>query len=398
MQKPVYLDYAATTPVDPNVIKKMQQCLGQGDIFGNPASAGHPYGWQAAEKIDRAREQVASLLNADAREIIWTSGATEANNLALLGVAGFYQNHAQSQHRKHIITMQTEHKAVLDPCKHLEKNGYEITYLSPKSNGLLDLAKLKQALRPETLLVSIMYVNNETGVIQNIPEIAKLVKANNSFMHVDAVQAIGKIKIDLDNLPIDLLSMTAHKIYGPKGIGALYVRRKPAVRLQPLIFGGGHERGLRSGTLPTHQIVGMGEAFALAEKLFVTDNQRITHLKNKLWQGVKNLPGVGINGVTTIDGENLAIDSQYQVSGILNVHFKNIDGDFLMKALPQLAIAAGSACNSAVIEPSHVLQAMQIDNETAHSSLRFSLGRFTTEEEIDYAIELLQNKIPLLTN
>lgn len=398
MQKPVYLDYAATTPVDPAVIKKMQQCLGQGDIFGNPASAGHPYGWQAAEKIDRAREQVASLLNADAREIIWTSGATEANNLALLGVVSFYQNHAQSQHRKHIITMQTEHKAVLDPCKQLEKNGYQVTYLAPESNGLLNLAKLKQALRPETLLVSIMYVNNETGVIQDIPEIAELVKANNSFMHVDAVQAIGKIKIDLENLPIDLLSMTAHKIYGPKGVGALYVRRKPAVRLQPLIFGGGHERGLRSGTLPTHQIVGMGEAFALAEKLLVTDNQRIADLKNKFWQGIKNLPGVGINGVTTIDGKNIAIDNQLQVSGILNLHFKNIDGDFLMKALPQLAIAAGSACNSAVIEPSHVLQAMRIDDETAHSSLRFSLGRFTTEEEIDYAIQLLQNKIPLLTN
>lgn len=394
IQTPVYLDYAATTPVDPVVIEKMRQCLGVDNIFGNPASAGHPYGWQAAQKIDQAREQVASLLNADAREIVWTSGATEANNLAILGVARFYQNNPQSQHRKHIITMQSEHKAVLDPCKHLEQNGFDVTYLAPESNGLLDLEKLKQALRPETLLVSVMYVNNETGVIQDIPGITRLVKLNDSFMHVDAVQAIGKVEIDLDTLPVDLLSMTAHKIYGPKGVGALYVRRKPVVRLQPLIFGGGHEKGLRSGTLPTHQIAGMGEAFALAKKFFIADNQRIENLKNKLWQGIRNLPGVGINGVARADDAD--ITNQYQVSGILNLHFKHIDGDFLMKALPQLALATGSACNSAVVEPSHVLQSMGIDDELAHSSLRFSIGRFTTEEEVDFVVNLLCEKLPQL--
>ena len=387
MQKPVYLDYAATSPVDPAVIEKMQQCLGAQGVFGNPASLAHPYGWQAAEKVDRAREQVAKLINADAREIVWASGATEANNLAILGVARFYQHHAKANKGKHIITMQSEHKAVLDPCKHLEKNGFEVTYLQPEKNGLLNIEKLKQALRPETLLVSIMYVNNETGVIQDISAITELVKANHSFLHVDAVQAIGKIAIDLEVLPIDLLSMSAHKIYGPKGVGALYIRRKPAVRIEPLIFGGGHEQGLRSGTLPTHQIVGMGEAFVLAKKLFHADNQRITALREKLWQGIRHLPGTGINGA----GEGV-----HHVCGILNVHFKQIDGDFLMKALPQVALAAGSACNSAVVESSHVLQSMGIDEETAHSSLRFSLGRFTTEEEIDYVVTLLNEKVPQL--
>ena len=371
MQHPIYFDYAATTPVDPRVVIAMTQCLGMESAFGNPASA-HFYGQQALQKIDVAREQIATLIGADAREIIWTSGATEANNLAIKGVANFYPN------KRHLITMKTEHKAVLDVCKFLEKQGLDITYLSPNKNGLLEIEDLKQALRPDTLLVSIMLVNNETGIIQPIQEITEIVKANNSFMHIDAAQAFGKLPIDLKILPVDLMSFSGHKIYGPKGVGALFVRHRPAVRLQALIHGGGHEQGLRSGTLPTHQIVGMGEACAILQEKMSTEPAQIKRLKNRFWQGIKNIPGVGING-----------DTIHSACHILNVHFSRIDSDVLMKALPQLAISSGSACTSLAIEPSHVLQAMGLSDALAHSSLRFSFGRYTTEKEVDVAISML---------
>jgi cysteine desulfurase len=376
MLTPIYLDYAATTPVDPQVAEKMQQCLMRTGTFGNSGSHSHPYGWKATQAVLRAREQVAALLNADPREIIWTSGATESNNLAIQGVARFYE-----PERKHMITMRSEHHAVLDPFRFLEKQGFEVTYLSPQKDGLLDLNELAQAFRPDTLLVSIMYVNNETGVIQDIPTIARMVKANGSFFHVDAAQAIGKIAIDVQVLPVDLLSMSAHKIYGPKGIGALFVRRRPPVKLQALFYGGGQEQGLRSGTLPTHQIVAMGEAFALASQRLAEDNQRIQKLRDRLWGGLQDLEGVGLNG-----------SLQHLVSGILNIHFKGLDNDLFMKALPQLAISSSSACTSASLEPSYVLKSMGVEDGIAHSSLRFSLGRETTEGEIDVAIRLIRDK------
>lgn len=372
MQGPIYLDYAATTPVDPRVIAVMAQCLGQEGSFGNSASS-HSYGQQAAQKIIHAREQVASLIGAEARDIIWTSGATESINLAIKGVANFYQNN-----KKHLITMKTEHKAVLDVCGFLAKQGFEITYLLPDKNGFLKLEDLKSALRPDTLLVSIMYVNNETGAIQPINEITEMVKANNSFLHVDAAQALGKLPIDLAVLAVDLMSFSGHKIYGPKGVGALFVRHRPAVRLQALIHGGGHELGLRSGTLPTHQIVGMGEACALLQEKIVTEVAFIEQLKTRFWLGIKNITGVGLNG-----------DLAHSVCHILNVHFSGRDSDLLMKALPQLAISSGSACTAFAIEPSHVLQAMGLSDALAHSSLRFSFGRYTTSEEVDKAIAMV---------
>lgn len=372
MQYPLYLDYAATTPVDPRVIRAMNACLGLDGTFGNPASS-HFYGQQAAEKVNTAREQVANLIGADPREIIWTSGATESINLAIKGVANFYRDKG-----KHIITMKTEHKAVLDVCGFLAKNGFEITYLSPNKNGLLNLEDLKKALRPDTLLVSIMYVNNETGIIQPIEEIAKIVKANHSFFHVDAAQALGKLPIDLCELPIDLLSCTAHKIYGPKGIGALFVRRNPVVRLQPLLHGGGHELGLRSGTLPTHQIVGMGEACAILQEKIKTESAYIASLKNRFWMKIKN----SINAGVSING-----DLAHSACHILNLCFSTIDSDILMKALPQLAISSGSACTSLALEPSHVLQAMGLSDELAHRSLRFSFGRYMLEREVDEVAE-----------
>ena len=374
MQHPIYFDYAATTPVDPRVIDVMMQCLGAEDVFGNPASS-HFYGQQAAQKIEDAREQVATLIGADVRDIIWTSGATEANNLAIKGVASFYHH----QNKRHVITLKTEHKAVLDVCKFLEKQGVEVTYLSVNKNGLLELDDLKRALRPDTLLVSIMFVNNETGVIQPIKEIAEIVKANHSFFHVDAAQALGKLPIDLRELPVDLMSFSGHKIYGPKGVGVLFVRRRPVVRLQSQIHGGGHEQGLRSGTLPTHQIAGMGEACAILTETMLAKRVYIEHLKNRFWDGIKNIVGVGING-----------DLTHSACHILNVHFSEMDSDVLMKALPQLAISSGSACTSFSIEPSHVLQAMGLSDALAHSSLRFSFGRYTTAEEIDTAIILIK--------
>lgn len=379
MQPPIYLDYAATTPVDPCVISAISQCLGVGDIFGNPAS-NHFYGQQAAQKIEIAREQLALLIGAEAREIIWTSGATESNNLAIKGVANFYKNNKQ-----HMITMKTEHPAVLDVCRFLEKQGFEVTYLLPNKHGLLNLEDLKKALRPDTLLVSIMFVNNETGVIQPIQEIAEIVKANSSFFHVDAAQALGKLLIDLKTLPVDLMSFSGHKIYGPKGVGALYVRHRPVVRLQALIHGGGHEQDLRSGTLPTHQIVGMGEACAILQEKMSFEIKHLEKMKNRFWNGIKNIPGVEVNG-----------DLMRSSCHILNVHFAGIDSDILMKALPQLAISSGSACTSLAIEPSHVLQAMGLSDALAHSSLRFSFGRYTTEKDIDEAIALINEKAVLL--
>ncbi len=372
--KPIYLDYAATTPVDLRVITAMMQCLGVDGVFGNPASS-HFYGQEAVQKVDMARQQVASLINAESREIVWTSGATESNNLAIQGVANFYQNRG-----KHIITMKTEHKAVLDVCRFLEKRGFEVSYLAPNKDGLLELEGLKKALRPDTLLVSIMYVNNETGVIQPIEQIAEIVKANGSFLHVDAAQALGKLPINLQKLAVDLMSFSAHKIYGPKGVGALFVRRRPVVRLQALIHGGGHENGLRSGTLATHQLVGMGEACAILQENMSKEVAYIQRLKDSFWQKIQHLSGVGRNS-----------DIAHAACHILNVYFPGIDSDLLMKALPQLAMSAGSACTSLVVEPSHVLQAMGISDALAHSSLRFSFGRYTTQADIDLASDLLSD-------
>lgn len=372
--KPIYLDYAATTPVDLRVIAAMTQCLGVDGAFGNSASS-HFYGQEAAQKVDMARQQVASLINAEPREIVWTSGATESNNLAIQGVANFYQNRG-----RHIITMKTEHKAVLDVCKFLEKRGFEVSYLAPNRDGLLELEGLKKALRPDTLLVSIMYVNNETGVIQPIEQIAEVVKANGSFLHVDAAQALGKLPINLQKLSVDLMSFSAHKIYGPKGVGALFVRRRPAVRLQALIHGGGHENGLRSGTLATHQLVGMGEACAILKQNMYKEVAYIQRLKDGFWQRVQHLSGVGRNS-----------DMAHTACHILNVYFPGVDSDLLMNALPQLAMSAGSACTSLVVEPSHVLQAMGVSDALAHSSLRFSFGRYTTQADIDLASDLLSD-------
>jgi len=380
MNQTLYLDYAATTPMDPRVVQVMQRHLTQTGVFGNPASLNHPYGWKAQQAVDTAREQVAQAIHAAAREIVWVSGATEANNLAIKGVAWQYQARG-----KHLITMKTEHKAVLDTCAFLETQGFEITYLSPKTNGLLDIDQLKAALRPDTLLVSIMMVNNETGVMQDIATIAEVVKANGSFFHVDAVQAFGRCDIDLSRLPVDLMSFSAHKIYGPKGIGVLYVRVHPKVKLQPLLHGGGHEYGMRSGTLPTHQIAAMGEAFALSMQNQAEEVSRIAALRDQLWQGLQALDGVVLNGCV-----------DHRACHILNVQFAGIDSEVLIKATPQLAYAAGAACNSAVIEPSHVLRAMGLSQQQAQSSVRFSLGRFTTEQDIQAAVTYLQDKVARL--
>jgi cysteine desulfurase len=377
MKQPVYFDYAATTPVDPRVAKVLTHHLSMDGIFGNPASVNHPFGWKALNAVDVAREQVARAIHAGAREIVWTSGATESNNLAIKGAAYQYQSKG-----KHIVTMQSEHKAVLDTCRFLETQGFEVTYLAPESNGLLSLETLKAALRPDTVLVSIMMVNNETGVIQDIQAIGEMVKANGSLFHVDAVQAFGKLPIDLRELPVDLMSLTAHKIYGPKGIGVLYVRILPKVRLQPLIHGGGHEHGLRSGTLPVHQIAALGEAFDIAEKERKDEAIRIAALRDRLWKGLQALSNVRLNAAKAP-----------RVSGILNVAFEGLESEVMVKAMPQLAVASGAACNSAVIEPSHVLKAMQMDRATANASLRFSLGRFTTEEEVDFAIGVVVEKV-----
>ncbi|MBL8378840.1 MAG: IscS subfamily cysteine desulfurase [Burkholderiales bacterium] len=375
MKFPIYLDYSATTPVDPRVAKRMATYLTE--EYGNPASRSHAYGWAAEEAVEEARENVARLIGADAKEIVWTSGATESINLALKGAAHFYQSKG-----KHIITMSIEHKATLDTCRELERQGFSVTYLDPEPNGLVDLDKFKAAIRPDTVLVSIMYVNNEIGVIQDIPAIGELCRAKGIIFHVDAAQATGKVAIDLASLKVDLLSMSAHKTYGPKGVGALYVRRKPRVRLEAQIHGGGHERGFRSGTLPTHQIVGMGEAFRIAREEMAVENERIRMLRDRLLAGLSDMEEVYVNG-----------DLEARVPHNLNMSFNFVEGESLIMAIKEIAVSSGSACTSASLEPSYVLRALGRSDELAHSSIRFTIGRFTTAEEVDYAVNLLKSKI-----
>lgn len=377
---PLYFDYAATTPVDPVVAEKMMGCLTQDGLFGNPASRSHKYGWQAEEAVDIARNQVADLINADAREVVFTSGATESDNLAIKGAAQYY-----SDKGKHVITLQTEHKAVLDTCAQLEKEGFEVTYLDVGTDGLLDMDLFRSALREDTVLVSVMLVNNEIGVLQDITTIGHLCRENGTIFHVDAAQASGKVPMDMAKLPVDLLSLSAHKMYGPKGIGALYVRRTPRVRLLAQMHGGGHERGMRSGTLPTHQIVGMGVAAELARNELELEPARVENLRQRLWKGVSQLEGVTLNG-----------SDQQRVPHITNISFAGVDGELLLMALKDLALSSGSACTSASVEPSYVLRALGVEHELAMSSLRFSIGRYTSEENIDSAIELIHRTIGTL--
>ncbi|WP_392435456.1 IscS subfamily cysteine desulfurase [Yersinia sp. HM-2024] len=377
MKTPIYLDYAATTPVDPRVAEKMMQYLTLDGIFGNPASRSHKFGWQAEEAVDIARNDIAALVGADPREIVFTSGATESDNLAIKGAANFYQKKG-----KHIITCKTEHKAVLDTCRQLEREGFEVTYLAPQSNGIIDLKKLEAAMREDTILVSIMHVNNEIGVVQDIAEIGEMCRSRGIIFHVDATQSVGKLPIDLSKLKVDLMSFSAHKVYGPMGIGALFVRRKPRIRIEAQQHGGGHERGMRSGTLPVHQIAGMGEAYRIAKEEMESEAARLRSLRLRLWNGIKDIEEVYLNG----DLENGA-------PGILNVSFNYVEGESLIMALKDLAVSSGSACTSASLEPSYVLRALGMNDELAHSSIRFSLGRFTTEEEIDYAIALVRKSI-----
>ena len=378
MKQPIYLDYSATTPVDPRVAAKMIPYLTE--HFGNAASRSHAYGWEAEKGVEEARGHVAALLNCDPREIVWTSGATEGNNLAIKGAANFYKGKG-----KHIITVKTEHKAVLDTVRELERQGFEATYIAPEPNGLIDLEKLKAAIRPDTILISVMMVNNEIGVIQDIAAIGEIFRAKGIIFHCDAVQAAGKIEIDLAKLKVDLMTVTAHKVYGPKGIGALYVRRKPRVRIEAQIHGGGHERGMRSGTLATHQIVGMGEAFRIARLEMASENERIRALRDRLWQGLKEMEEVHLNG-----------DLDHRIPGNLNVSFNFVEGESLIMGIKELAVSSGSACTSASLEPSYVLRALGRSDELAHSSIRFTIGRFTTEEEIDFAVGLLKRKIAKL--
>jgi cysteine desulfurase len=369
------MDYSATTPVDPRVAEKMIPYLTE--KFGNPASRSHAFGWEADEAVELAREQVAALVNCDPKEIVWTSGATESNNLAIKGAAHFYQGKG-----KHIITMRIEHKAVLDTVRELEREGFSATYLDPEPSGLLDLGKFKAALRPDTVLVSIMLVNNEIGVIQDIAAIGEICRDKGILFHVDAAQATGKVAIDLQQLKVDMMSFSAHKTYGPKGIGALYVRRKPRVRLEAQMHGGGHERGMRSGTLPTHQIVGMGEAFHIAKEEMAQENERVRLLRDRLLKGLMAMEEVHING-----------DMEHRVPHNLNLSFSFVEGESLMMAVKDVAVSSGSACTSASLEPSYVLRALGRSDELAHSSIRFSIGRFTTVEEVDYVIELMKGRI-----
>ncbi|MEM6161864.1 IscS subfamily cysteine desulfurase [Erwinia sp. P6884] len=377
MKLPIYLDYSATTPADPRVAEKMMQYLTKDGIFGNPASRSHRFGWQAEEAVDIARNQVAELIGADPREIVFTSGATESDNLAIKGAAQLAQDKG-----RHIITSQTEHKAVLDTCLQLEKEGFEVTYLAPRPDGIIDLQTVEAALRDDTILVSIMQVNNETGVVQDIAAIGELCHARGILFHVDATQSVGKLPIDLAHLNVDLMSFSAHKLYGPKGIGALYVRRKPRIRIAAQIHGGGHERGMRSGTLPVHQIVGMGEACRIAKEEMAEEMARLGELRRRFWQGIRDIEEVYLNG-----------DFTQGAPTILNVSFNHVDGESLIMALKDLAVSTGSACTSASLEPSYVLRALGLSDELAHSSVRFSLGRFTTEEEIDYAVALLHKAL-----
>ena len=376
--KPVYFDYSATTPVDPRVVDKMVPWLYE--HFGNPASRSHAFGWEAEAAVEQARVDVAELVNADPREIIWTSGATESNNLAIKGAAQFY-----AERGRHVITVKTEHKAVLDPCRELERRGFEVTYLDVMDNGLVDLETLKAAIRPDTVLVSIMFVNNEIGVIQDIETIGELCRERGIVFHVDAAQATGKVAIDLQKLKVDLMSFCAHKTYGPKGIGALYIRRKPRIRIEAQMHGGGHERGFRSGTLATHQIVGMGESFRLAREEMGTENERIRMLRDRLWNGINQIDEVYLNG-----------DLERRVPHNLNVSFNFVEGESLIMAVKELAVSSGSACTSASLEPSYVLRALGRNDELAHSSIRFTLGRFTTASEVDFAVELLKARVQKL--
>jgi cysteine desulfurase len=378
VKTPIYLDYSATTPVDPRVAQKMIPFLTE--HFGNPASRSHPFGWEAEKAVEDAREQIAQLVNADSKEIVWTSGATESNNLAIKGAAHFYKGKG-----KHLITLKTEHKAVLDTCRELERQGFEVTYLSTKSDGLLDLEQFKAAIRPDTILASVMYVNNEIGVIQDIPTLGEICREKGIIFHVDAAQATGKVAIDLQKLKVDLMSFSAHKTYGPKGIGALYVRRKPRVRVEAQMHGGGHERGMRSGTLAPHQCVGMGEAFRIAREEMATENERIRMLRDKLLKGFQEMEEVYVNG-----------DMDNRVPHNLNISFNFVEGESLIMAIKDVAVSSGSACTSASLEPSYVLKSLGRSDELAHSSIRFTIGRFTTEEEIDYTIDLLKSKIAKL--
>ena len=380
MKQPIYFDYAATTPVDPRVAQKMSECLLAEGKFGNPASRSHKFGWEADEAVELARRQVADMVNADPREIVWTSGATESNNLALKGVAHFYNKKGN-----HVVTSKIEHKAVLDSCRHLEREGYEVTYLDPGEDGLITPESVTKAIREDTLLVSIMHVNNEIGVINDIAAIGEVTRAKKVLFHVDAAQSAGKIEIDLETMKVDLMSFSAHKIYGPKGVGALYVRRKPRVRLEAQTHGGGHERGMRSGTLATHQIVGMGEAFRIAKQEMAEESERIFSYRQRLWNGLKDMEEVYANG-----------DLDSHVPGIINVSFNFVEGESLIMSLPQLAVSSGSACTSASLEPSYVLRALGMNDELAHSSLRFSIGRFTSEEDVDEAISQVRNAVEKL--
>ena len=377
MRKPIYLDYSATTPVDPRVAEKMCRYLTPDGEFGNPASRSHQFGWAAEEAVEEARAQVAALIGADPKEIVWTSGATESDNLAIKGAAHFYQTKG-----RHVITCKTEHKAVLDTCRQLEREGYEVTYLDPEPNGLLNLAKLEAAMRPDTTLVSVMHVNNEIGVIQDIAAIGRLCRSRGIVFHSDAAQSAGKVPIDVNAMNVDLMALSGHKVYGPKGIGALYVRRKPRIRIEAQMHGGGHERGMRSGTLPTHQVVGMGEAFRIAKEEMPAETRRIGALRDRLLNGFRSIEEVYVNG-----------DMELRVAGNLNISFNFVEGESLIMALKDLAVSSGSACTSASLEPSYVLRALGRNDELAHSSIRFTLGRFTTEEDVDYTIKLVKEKI-----
>lgn len=380
MQLPIYFDYSATTPVDPRVAEKMAACLTNTGIFGNPASRSHMFGWKAEEAVENARRQVADLLNADPREIVWTSGATESNNLAIKGAAHFY-----SKKGKHIITSKIEHKAVLDTCRQLEREGFDVTYLDPAANGIVSADSVAAAMRDDTVVVSIMHANNEIGTINDIAAIGEICRERKIAFHVDAAQSAGKIPIDMETMKIDLLSISAHKIYGPKGIGALYVRRKPRIRLEAQMHGGGHERGMRSGTLPTHQIVGIGEACEIARLEMAKDKEHALALRNRFWAGLKDIEQVHVNG-----------DFEQRLAGNLNVSLAFVEGESLIMSLKDLAVSSGSACTSASLEPSYVLRALGLNDELAHSSLRFSFGRFTTEEEVDYAIAQVRQAVEKL--
>jgi cysteine desulfurase len=380
MQKPIYFDYLATTPVDPRVVEKMVRCLSMDGNFGNPASRSHLFGWKAEEAVENARRQVADLINADPREIVWTSGATESDNLAIKGVAHFYQEKG-----KHIVTSRIEHKAVLDTCRHLEREGFEVTYLDPDKRGLITPEAVAGALRDDTVLVSIMHANNEIGTINDIAAIGEVTRHAGVLFHVDAAQSAGKIEIDMERMKVDLLSMSGHKMYGPKGIGALYVRRKPRVRLEAQMHGGGHERGMRSGTLPTHQIVGMGEAASIARECMAEEAERLKGLRQRFWEGIKDIEEVHVNG-----------DMEQRLPGAINISVAFVEGESLIMSLKDLAISSGSACTSASLEPSYVLRALGLSDDLAHSSLRFSFGRFTTEEDVDTAVAQFRNAVEKL--